>query len=127
MCESAHDLPDPPRFRSPSLSVHAQAIDILRTLTGEVDVGAHEIAGGMYYLMGHKRGERGDNPRAEAEEHAGLPALPSEELDMLLYWLPLATTFAYTPAPWDLQRLLKQQDATPNPMQPNPMQPNPMR
>jgi hypothetical protein len=27
----------------------------------------------------------------------------------LLYWLPLATTFAYTETSWDLQRILKQQ------------------
>jgi len=68
----------------------AQAIDILRTLTGDVDVGVTDLAGGMYYLMGHKRGERGNHPHAEAEEHADLEPLSHDELHNFLYWLPMA-------------------------------------
>jgi hypothetical protein len=29
----------------------------------------------MYYKMGHERGERGNNPLAEAQEHEGFPKL----------------------------------------------------
>ena len=79
-----------------------EAIEIIRTLTGEVcmpdgscsslsalwlqvdDVDMTDLSAGMWYFLAHKRGERGNDPEAEAREHSDSPRVTQQHLSTLL-------------------------------------------
>jgi hypothetical protein len=56
---------------------------------------APELMASLFYLLALKRGERGSNPDAEAEEHASAQAVSDAELRWVLSVAPFALHFCY--------------------------------
>ena len=86
-----------------------EAIEIIRTLTGKVEADMTDLSAGMFYFFASKRGERGNDPDAEAREHAQCEAANPDRIAHFVRNGPFALCFAYSDKPWDTQRLLRQQ------------------
>lgn len=87
-----------------------QSFSTLKGLIGDLgDLGFQDAAIGTYYFMAMNRGERGANPQAEHEDHAGCALVSDEFLTDALKYAPLALHAIYELDVLDIQRISKLQ------------------
>lgn len=87
-----------------------QSFATLKGLIGDLgDLGFQDAAIGTYYFMAMNRGDRGANPLAELEDHAGCSPVSEDFLTNTLKYAPLALHAIYELDVLDIQRISKLQ------------------
>lgn len=87
-----------------------QSFATLKGLIGDLgDLGFQDAAIGTYYFMAMNRGERGADPLAEHEDHAGCASVSDDFLVNALKYAPLALHAIYELDVLDIQRISKLQ------------------
>lgn len=88
-----------------------QSFATLKGLIGDLDdLGFQDAAIGTYYFMAMNRGERGQAPEAEGENHLGCQQISDSLLRDIVKYAPLALHAIYELDVLDIQRISKLQD-----------------